>query len=409
MIILKKIKHIGPGAIVAAAFIGPGTITTATLAGSTFGYTLLWAIVFSVIATFILQEMAARLGLVARIGIGQALRVKTRSPILKIMGSLLIISAILIGNSAYEAGNITGAALGFGSYFNFSNNFNPLILPIGFLTFLLLFTGKYKIIERVLIVLVGLMSLVFLTALVVLKPNLWEVFRQFFQFSLPKDSAMMVLALIGTTVVPYNLFLHAATVQKKWTSTDNLTTSRWDTLISVSLGGLITMAIAISAAAVLQAKEQNFGISLEGVDSLNFALAPLLGHDGSQLFIAFGFFAAGLSSSITAPLAAAFATSELLGWKSNLTSIKFRFIWIFVLVIGIIFSSLNFKPTSVILFSQMANGLLLPIIAIFLVWIMNDKKIMKQYTNLKLTNVLAFFVILITIALGLKSLLTAIL
>ena len=107
---MAKLKNIGPGAMVAAAFIGPGTVTTATLAGAGYGYTSLWAIVFSIIATVILQEMSARLGVIGGMGVGEALRKKIRRKRVYIMASGLVISAILIGNAAYEAGNISGAS-----------------------------------------------------------------------------------------------------------------------------------------------------------------------------------------------------------------------------------------------------------------------------------------------------------
>ena len=96
----KKLWQIGPGAMVAAAFIGPGTVTTASIAGSSFGYTLIWAVAFSVVATLVLQEMTARLGLVTQDGLGTALRRKLQNPILRALASLLILGAIFIGNAA---------------------------------------------------------------------------------------------------------------------------------------------------------------------------------------------------------------------------------------------------------------------------------------------------------------------
>lgn len=107
---LNRLKNIGPGMLVAAAFIGPGTITTATIAGARFGYSLLWAVAFSTVATIILQLMTVRIGMIARLGVGEALRVKTQSnKALKVIIFFLVVSAVFIGNSAYEAGNITGA------------------------------------------------------------------------------------------------------------------------------------------------------------------------------------------------------------------------------------------------------------------------------------------------------------
>lgn len=395
---LEKLKNIGPGAMVAAAFIGPGTVTTATIAGSSYGYTLLWAILFSTFATLILQEMAARLGIIGGMGIGDAIRQKISHPILKLAASLLVIGAILVGNAAYEAGNISGAVLGFPQFAG--GLINPLIIIIGVLAFLLLFSGKYKLIERSLVVLVSIMGIVFFVAALLLQPSWSGILQGLFMPSAPDGALLLIVGLIGTTVVPYNLFLHASSVRQRWSGEADLALSRWDTALSVILGGIITMAILITAAVAFQGQEK----SVNSAADLAIQLQPLLG-DWAQTFIALGFLAAGLSSSITAPLAAAYATSEIMGWERDLTNQKFRIVWIFVLLIGVLFSSLGFKPTAVIVFAQFANGLLLPIIAGFLLWIMNDKQLLGKYANSLIINILGLVVVSITIGLGLRSIL----
>lgn len=398
---LNKLKNIGPGAIVAAAFIGPGTVTTATLAGAGFAYTLLWAILFSIIATCILQEMIARLGIIGRVGVGQAIRQKLNIPVLRILASVLVVGAIFIGNAAYEAGNITGAVLGFEKYTQaLGLPFNPFVLLIGILAFALLISGKYKLIEKALIILVSIIGLFFLVAAIVSKPNLLLILKGLFMPILPENAGTMVVGLIGTTVVPYNLFLHASSVKQKWTNPDDLRTARWDTIFSITFGGVITMAIIVTAAVAFEGKNQE----VESITDLSLALQSIFGNFAS-LFLAFGFLAAGLSSAITAPLAAAFATSEILGWQENLKSKPFKLIWILVLLTGVLFSSLGWKPTQVIVFAQVANGLLLPIIAIFLLWVMNDKALMGKYKNSLWSNIFGIFVIVLAIILGLRGIL----
>ena len=386
-----------PGAMVAAAFIGPGTVTTATIAGSSYGYTLLWAVIFSVFATYILQEMSARLGIMGGMGIGKTIQTKIQQPILRFTAAALIIGAILVGNAAYEAGNITGASLGFKQYFD-TWSFNPVVLPIGLLAAALLYSGRYKLIERFLVGLVATMGLVFFLAAIAVAPDWGAILKGLFIPSLPEGSLLMVVGLIGTTVVPYNLFLHASTVQEHWSGEKDLESSRFDTLFSILLGGIITMAILITASVAFGGNQQE----VKSAADLASGLVPLLG-DGAVLFLAIGFLAAGLSSAITAPLAAAFATAELMGWSKEMTSSKFRMIWIAVLAIGLAFSCLGFKPTAVIFFAQVANGLLLPIIASFLLWVMNDKQIMGNHKNSALINILGVIVILITLMLGIKG------
>ncbi|WKV11652.1 Nramp family divalent metal transporter [Marivirga harenae] len=398
---LKDLKQLGPGMIVAAAFIGPGTVTTASMAGAGYGYTLLWAMLFSIIATIILQEMTSRLGTQAKMGLGEAIRKKSSSRFLKYLSYFLVISAIVIGNAAYESGNLAGAVMGFE---NFPQIFgtNILLILIGLIAFTLLFVGKYKYIERFLVLLVSLMGIVFILAALLLQPSLIEIMEGLFIPVIPDKAGLMVVGLIGTTVVPYNLFLHASASKTKWKDGDSLKLSRFDTILSVSLGGIITMAIMISAAVAFKGSPQE----IDGISALGHQLDPLLGSWSSH-FIAFGFLAAGFSSSITAPLAAAYATSEILDWKHGLKNKKFKMVWAFVLFTGIIIASLGFRPTALILFAQVANGLLLPILAIYLLWIVNDKALMGKHVNSKLINVTGVVVIIVTLILGIKSIIGA--
>ena len=109
---IRRLRNLGPGLLVTAAFIGPGTVTTASVAGASTGYAILWAIVFSIVATIVLQEMSARLGVVSREGLGEALRTTFNNPAIKLAAIVLVVAAIGFGNAAFETGNITGAALG---------------------------------------------------------------------------------------------------------------------------------------------------------------------------------------------------------------------------------------------------------------------------------------------------------
>ena len=113
-----KFPQLGPAFLVTAAFIGPGTVITASLAGANFGYSLIWALLFSVFASLVLQEMAARLGIVTQQGLGENIRASFSNPSIRILTILLVTSAIVIGNSAYQSGNIAGAALGLSSLFS---------------------------------------------------------------------------------------------------------------------------------------------------------------------------------------------------------------------------------------------------------------------------------------------------
>ena len=402
--ILKFFKNIGPGPLVAAAFIGPGTVTLCTLAGVNFGYTLLWAMVLSIVATIVLQEMAARLGIVSQKGLSEVIRAEIKHPLVRGLAILLILSAIVIGNAAYEAGNISGGALGmqtlFGNPFLELGSFklNIMSLIIGLVAFVLLYVGNYKVLEKALIFLVVLMSLAFLTTAIITKPNLIEIFKSIVVPKFPEGSILTIIGLVGTTVVPYNLFLHASLAKTKWKDDSDLAFARKDTVLAVVLGGIVSMCIIISASAIPSQDISNASDLAKGLE-------PLFGVY-AKYFLAIGLFAAGITSAITAPLAAAFVASGCLGWSTNLKSVKFRAVWMFILGLGIVFSTIGFKSIEIIKFAQVANGLLLPIIAGFLLWVMNKSSVLGTYKNSKLQNVLGFVILVITIFLGVKGILS---
>jgi len=390
-------KRLGPGVLVAAAFIGPGTVTACTLAGVSFGFSLLWAMLLSIIATYILQEMSARLGIVTQKGLADVIKQELHNPYIRNGVITLIFSAIIIGNASYEAGNIGGATLGMEALFGVSySSFYPFVL--GGLAFLLLYLGSYKALEKVFIVLVLIMSLSFVMTSILTKPDMGELMKGLFVPTIPEKSILTIIALVGTTVVPYNLFLHAALVSEKWKSKDDLTLAKRDTLVSIVLGGLVSVSIIISAAAI------NF-LEVNSVMDMAKALEPLYGS-AALYFWGIGMFAAGITSSITAPLAAAYVANSCFGWNASLKDAKFRMIWMVILFLGVFFLSFEIKPIEIIKFAQITNGLLLPIIAVFLLWVVNRVGVMGKYKNTMIQNVFGVLIVLLSVLLGGKSILT---
>jgi len=392
----KRSGPFGPGLLVAAAFIGPGTVTTATVVGAGFGYALLWALLFSIVATAVLQEMSARLGLVTRKGLSEALRDTLAGRWYGTLAVILVVAAVGLGNAAYEAGNITGAALGLQSISGLPGW--VWSLAVGLSAGALLASGRYRVIEHVLVGLVLLMSLVFLATFIMVRPPLGTLLAGLFQPSLPAGSLLTAIALIGTTVVPYNLFLHSSAVQEKWPENvplqESLRAARLDSGLSIGLGGLITLAIMSTSAAAF------FGSGV-AVSAVNIAqqLEPLLGP-AARYFFAAGLFAAGLSSAVAAPLGAAYAVCGALGWDRSLSSPRFRLVWLGVLSCGTFFAVIGTKPLAAILFAQAANGLLLPVCALFLLLVMNQSGQLGQYRNGIIANLLGLLVVLVTIGLG---------
>ena len=364
---MKRFRF-GPGLLVTAAFIGPGTIVTASHAGAGYGVTLLWAVLFSVAATVILQDMAARVGLAGRRGLAEAIRDSLDNRRIRV-GAL---GLSLLSGLPQEA----------------------LALVVGGLAAGLLLTGTYQIIQNALVCLVGLMSIVFCAVAGLTAPDIGDLIAGVLIPRLPPGSLLTVLALIGTTFVSYNLFLHASTALERWPDAsrndENIRESRRDTVFSVVLGGLITAAVVVAASPLLG----------QGADAANAAavaerLEPLLGR-AAPVFFGLGLFAAGLTSAITAPLAAAYAAGGALGWPPDLRSGRFRLLWGFVLATGVFCAvALGGSPYYVILLAQAGNGLVLPLTLILLLMVVNKTRIMGTHRNSRLTNVLGVIVVLV--------------
>ncbi|MBO2544700.1 Nramp family divalent metal transporter [Salegentibacter sp. BDJ18] len=397
------LKNLGPGILVSAAFIGPGTVTVCTLAGVEFGYSLLWALVLSIVSCIILQEMAARLGVVSQKGLSDVIREEIKKPIFRFLAIILIFSAIVIGNAAYEAGNITGAVLGAEAIFGIQNlqigdfRLNLWSIFIGAVAFILLFTGSYKTLEKIFIGLVLLMSISFVLTAILTKPNILEVLSGL-MFTSNAAGLLTVMAIVGTTVVPYNLFLHASLVSEKWKEASYLPIARKELIVSIILGGTVSMAILISAA--------SSGLTnVNSAADMAVSLEPLFGKFATW-FMSLGLLAAGITSSITAPLAAAYVVKGCFGWKGGMKSAKFKMVWASVLILGVFFSSLQINPIEIIRFAQIANGILLPVIAIFLFWVVNKASVLGKHRNSKLQNVLGILVIALSVFLGIKAILS---
>ena len=393
----------GPGALVAAAFIGPGTVTTATVAGGYYGYALFWGILLSTVVTIILQEMAARLGVVGRRSLGAALREKLSRGLPFTSVAVLVIAAIFVGNSAYEGGNLRGAILGLETIPQLEIDPALAVLLLSILAGLILYSGRLGAIQAVLGGIVVLMSMVYTYAAFSSGGAWTEALIGMLPLRLPSKSELTLVALIGTTVVPYNLFLHASAAQKHYASPSQLPMARKDAIFSILIGGFVTLAISfVSAAAFSQLRASGESFLIDA-SQLVVPLKASIGSPAPYL-IGVGYFAAGFSSAITAPLAAAYAVCGLFGWSADLKSTRFRVSWMVVLGAGLLFTLTKIKPVPLILLAQLTNGLLLPIIAGLLLWIVNDAKLLGKAKNSVRLNIAGIAVLLVTLILAFRTL-----
>ena len=387
---------IGPAALITAAFIGPGTITLCILAGVTHGYSLLWAMLLSIFITIFIQNTAARIAWTTRKGLAQSSLEQSNNAFIRLLLGLLLIGAILIGNAAYEAGNLSGALIGLKGILamdklSFGGTLDWFPLLLGFGVGGLLIAGSFTFLKNSLIAIVVLMSGSFLLTAIMTKPDLGFVLEGLFVPSIKTEEILTIVGLLGTTVVPYNLFLHAALVAQS----PNVPFSeiKKDTLVAIGLGGIISLCIIISAASLE-------GMVIKNALDLGKALEPLYGT-AAPLLLQFGFFAAGLTSALTAPMAAAFVVSECFGlskqgWSYKITAFV-------VLAVGVYFTTTGIVPIEIIRFAQIANGILLPVIGLLLLFMVNNSKLMRGATPSIFQNTCFILIELFFTFLGAKS------
>ncbi|HLR19058.1 MAG TPA: Nramp family divalent metal transporter [Staphylococcus sp.] len=395
----KILRSLGPGMIITASFIGPGTVTTMTQGGAGFGYSLLWAVAFSIIATIVLQEMIIRLSLVTREGLGEAIQDLFSNKLGKIIIVWFTLIAVTIGCAAYISGDLLGTSLGASYLLNLPENWVAPV--IGVIILLIGLFGNYKVLEKVMLGLMVIMGLIFITTMIVIKPDIAGILKGAFIPTIPNGSIITVIALIGTTVVPYNFFIHSIAVHERFNGVKELRFARWDTIISITIGGVISAAILISAATLIK------GDDVTSVIQLASPLKPVLG-DAAPIVISIGLFAAGLSSAIASPTGAAATISSLLGWKGGMESKKYKAVFVVIIIIGIITSGLGFEPLQVLLIAQALNGIILPIVAMLIFTIINKKNLMGRFVNTLWLNIIGGIVVLIVTFLGIYSLIDAI-
>ncbi len=375
--------------VISAAFIGPGTVTTATSAGAQFGLTLLWTIVFAIIACIILQEGAARINIVSNLSLGQAIVKQFKRENKKISLAMAITIAVVLGCAAYEAGNILGAVSGVSLLVGVNTQLATISIIL--IAAILLYTNRFSLITSFLAIIIGVMGLSLLVVAFSIETDTIEIIKSLSIPRIPHGSELLTLGLIGTTVVPYNLFLGSRLAKSQ-----ELKSMRRGLSLSVVLGGLISISLIL------------IGSKVDGPFSFMSVAAALSKATGpwATYFFAFGLFAAGFTSAITAPWAASITLTTTLKVKSP--NKAFRLTWMLVLLTGLIFGVSEVKPIPVIILAQAINGILLPFLAIAILLILNNKEIMKDQVNKITGNLFLLFILWVTGILGLLNFLKAI-
>ncbi len=386
---LRRLLTVAFWSVIAAAFIGPGTVTTAASAGAGYGPALLWALVFSTVACFLLQEASARLTVISGLSLGEALRNRFRRGFSGAAVLVLVLGAIVLGCAAYEAGNLLGGVAGAVLAVDLSPKLLTLLCGSG--AAVLLWLGAPRVVALVLSLLVAVMGLTFTFTALALQPDFTALLRGSLLPSFPSSSGLLVLGLVGTTVVPYNLFLGSGLAKGQ-----RLEDTRFGLAVAVGVGGLISMAVVVVGAAVEPPMQ---------FEALAQVLGTELGSWAGTLF-AVGLLAAGFSSAVTAPMAAAITARGLFGtsqhpelWSHE--SWRYRVVWGAVLAAGVGFGFAGISPIPAIILAQAFNGVLLPFVAIFLLLAVNDRRQMgKEGLNGLWANLATSAVVFVALVLG---------
>ncbi len=394
----EKFKALGPGMLIVGSFIGPGTVTSSTRAGATYGYQLLWCIVFSVIAVIIMQGMAARLGIVTQTGLAENLvkDLKER-PVLKNIMVILVSSAIILGGVAYMSGDLTGTAIGISAITGIPSR---IIAPIWGICILFISNHRNAIkwLEKLLTVCVSIMAFIFVITMFVVKPDMAEVFSGVVP-TVPSGAIMTCVALIGTTVVPYNLFIHATSSHKTWKETADIPLSQFDVSFSMIVGGIITGAVMVTAGTVVRGLEINSAVDMAQ------QLKPLLGNFAVP-FLAVGLIAAGISSAVITPLGVSYVLGGLFGWELDKKDKRFFATNVAIILFGIVGAATGFNPLTIIMAAQAVNGVFLPVSVITLLYLASKRSVMGDYKNNLTQILLGLCVFVISLIIGVSSILS---
>lgn len=383
----------GPGIITGNVDNDANGIATYSIAGASFGYRLLWTLFLSTIALAVVQEMVARMGAVTGKGLADLIRERFRVRL-----TVFVMAVLVVANWANTVGNFAGAA---GAMEIFGVSRYAVVPAVGLLVWLLVVRGTYRVVERVFLA-ATLIYLTYIVSAILARPPWGEVLRATFTPTFAFDPAFlaMTIGVVGTTIAPWMQFYQQAAVVDKGIRVEEYGYARLDTYIGVVSTNLVAFFIVVACGATLFVH----GVAVRDAKDAAVALAPLAGRYASGLF-AVGLLNAAIFSVAIIPLSTAYAVCEAFGWEAGLDR-SFREAPIFVgLFTGLIVASglvilLPGIPLIPVMFvSQVFNGMLLPVVLIFLIILTNDRQIMGAFRNSAAFNVVSGITVLAMILL----------
>ncbi|NHE59546.1 Nramp family divalent metal transporter [Cyclobacterium plantarum] len=390
--IIRWIKSLGPGLITAALVFGPGSLTITSKLGAVYGYQLLWVILVAVVLMLTFTGMGARIGLAANTSLINLFREKWGNAAAWIAGfGLFFVTA------SFQAGNTVGAGLALSESLGGANA--QWIVFISLLAIsLLFFKSFYKVLEKVMILMVAIMLISFLLTLVLAPPDFGEVVNGLIP-AIPKDSFVLVIALVASSFSIAGAFYQSYLVQEKGWNKSQKQEALTESFTGIMVLGIISSMIMLSAATILYPK----GVGVSSAGDMGLALAPVYGQFSFLVFM-LGLFGASFSSLLGNASIGGTLLADALSLGRDLNGLPVKLLISLVIVIGaavaLIFGRL---PLELIVFAQGITIFAVPFIGFGLFLIGNDANIMGELKNKKLSNILGVLGLLVLLTLAVSN------
>ncbi|HLZ31824.1 MAG TPA: Nramp family divalent metal transporter [Chloroflexota bacterium] len=388
---------LGPGLITGAAGDDAGGIATYAQIGAQYGYSMLWALVLITVSLIVVQVQVARLGVVTGKGLAEVIREQ-----FGVRWTAVAMLVLLVANGAVTVAEFAGMAAA-GELFGIPRFFAVPIMAV--VVWLIVVRASYTVAEKIFLLL-STALLTYIGAAFLAQPDWSEVIHSLITPSLSADTGYLttLVALVGTTITPYMLFYLQSSLSDKGVRLEDYPSERADVVIGSVLSDLVALFIIVSTAATLYAN----GILVTTAEDAARALEPLAGPYARTLF-GIGLFGASMLAASVLPLSTAYAVCGAFGWERGVSRAWFEapifnFLYTALIALAAAFVLIPGLPLiQVIVATQFLNGLLLPIILIFVVRLVNDRDLMGDHINSRLFNVLSYgttaVLIVLTIAL----------
>lgn len=393
--IIVFLSILGPGIVTGSVDNDAGGITTYSVAGALYGYNLLWTLIPSFIVLIIIQEMNARMGIVTGKGLADLIRENAGVKITFLIFIGLLIADI--GNTTTEFAGIAGSMEVFGVS-------KYISVPIvSFMIWVLVVKGTYKIAERIFLIFSASL-LLYVVSAIMGKPHWGEIRHSIIhpELEINTQSLAMIIGIIGTTIAPWMQFYMQSAVIEKGLKMKHYKYLLVDIVIGCIATVVVAFFVIVACASTLHVK----GIQINEAKDAAMALKPLAGELASQVF-AFGLFIASIFSATILPLATAFYVCEAFGFEAGIDkqwndAKEFYILYTGILIIGaIIILFPNAPLIQISLWSQVLNGMLLPMVLICMILLVNNKKIMGEYVNKPINNIIGWAAVICLIVLTL--------